>query len=168
MRLCLHPVTFVYPNHKGPSSAHQRWGPNERGRWRAENRRRKRQSQTSRCGECRRLKIGQLPLEGAIILHRGSLSSFPPSAKHAGLNTLTSEDLLHLKVAAILWTADGGSTADPMKWHLKFSRSVIPTSGASTLSGRVRPITPLLSTIYTRVIRRWHIPPDSKKICTQV
>lgn len=35
------------------------------------------------------LKIGQLPLEGAIILHRGSLS-FPPLATCAGLYTFAS------------------------------------------------------------------------------
>lgn len=75
----------------------------------------RRQRQTAHRGECRLLKIGQLPLEGAIILHRGSLSSFPPSAKHTGLNTLTSEDLLHLKVAAIPQTAGGGSTAEPRR-----------------------------------------------------
>lgn len=72
-----------------------------------------RQSQAAHLGECRLLKIGQLPLEGAIILHRGSLSLFPPSAAHTGLNTRTYEDLVHLKVAAILSTAGGGSTAKP-------------------------------------------------------
>lgn len=80
---------------------------------RKKNKRKQRQSQKAHCGECLLLNIGQLPLEGAIILHRGSLSSFPPSAKHTGLNTLTSEDLLHLNVAAIPQTAGGGSNAKP-------------------------------------------------------
>lgn len=64
------------------------------------------------------LKIGQLPLEEAIILHRASLSSFPPAAKHTGLNTLTSEDLPHLKVAAIPRTVVVASATRPQTGQL--------------------------------------------------
>lgn len=85
-------MNFIYPSLRGPPSPRRRWTQGGREGRTKENRRRRRPS--------RAFKIGQAAVEGAISLHRTSLSSFPPLAKHTGLNTLTSEDLLHLKVAA--------------------------------------------------------------------